>query len=220
MKPSAGGKKIHRVGGNLFEIVAYFMTLMVQTRIGALAAGGRAVEDLEIITNVRNGDVEAFAFLVEKYHKNLLAFIHRIVRKPDVVEDIGQEVFLSAYQSLGNFDAGRGVPFSAWLFAMARNRCFSELRRLRVRREERFDDEIVHHEAHDEHAHQRRALKAALHILEEPFRSAILDSLNGFSVEEIAAKEGLPRNTVKTRLFRAREKIRRLLNLQPKGIAP
>jgi RNA polymerase sigma-70 factor, ECF subfamily len=178
------------------------------------------VEDLEIVTLVRNGDIEVFSLLVEKYHRNLLGFIYKIVRRPEIVEDIGQEVFLSAFKSLGNFDAGRGVPFSAWLFTIAKNRCISEIRRQKTRYEAPFDDAIAGNDDSAEHEEPRQALEAALSILEEPFRSAILNSLEGLSIKEIAAKDRVPPATVKTRLFRAREKLRRLLGVQPGGKNP
>ena len=67
--------------------------------------------------------------LVERYHRNLLTFIFRIVRDWHLAEDIGQEVFLDVYKELPSFDPGRGSPFPAWLFIVARNRSISELRR-------------------------------------------------------------------------------------------
>jgi RNA polymerase sigma-70 factor (ECF subfamily) len=175
------------------------------------------VEDLEIIKLVRNGDIGAFSFLVEKYHRNLLTFIYRTMRRRDIVEDIGQEVFLSAFQSLENFDAGRGVPFSAWLFTIARNRCISEIRKKRVRAEDPLPEDIAFPELHgdpEQHAERmerKRAIESALGILGEPFRSAIINSIEGLTINEIARNNGLPENTVKTRLFRARAKLKKLL---------
>ena len=87
------------------------------------------MNDNDIIKLIRNGHVDAFAQLVQKYHKNLLTFIYRFVRDPHLSEDIGQEVFLDVYKSLPKFDSERGTPFSAWLYISARNRCISELRK-------------------------------------------------------------------------------------------
>ena len=178
----------------------------------------RIVEDLEIISLVKQGDTDAFSLLIEKYHKSLLGFIFRLVQRSEIVEDIGQEVFLSAYQSIENFDAGRGVPFSAWLFTIARNRCISEIRRRRTRREEPFDDAVMEYGDPIDRDETNSALESAMSVLEEPFKSALLDSLKGFTVGEIAAKNNVSRSTVKTRLFRARQKVRKLLGLQPKGL--
>ena len=87
------------------------------------------MDDTEIIKNVQAGNNESFSIIVERYHRHLLNFIYRLLGDPQVVEDIGQEVFLSVYKSIRNFDVNRGIPFSAWLFITARNRCISELRK-------------------------------------------------------------------------------------------
>lgn len=87
------------------------------------------MDDIEIVKSVQAGDIESFSFLVDKYHRHLLNFIYRLVGDEQIVEDIGQDVFLNVYKSIRAFDIQRGVPFSAWLFITARNRCISELRR-------------------------------------------------------------------------------------------
>jgi RNA polymerase sigma-70 factor (ECF subfamily) len=176
------------------------------------------MEDYDIIRQVKAGDPEAFALLVERYHRQLLNFIFRIVRDPAVVEDIGQEVFLNVYKSLKEFDEDRGTPFSAWLFIAARNRCLSELRS-RNRKEKIFVEVIA-----DVRSGQRSAEEAlmadqllgALHQclgqLPEPYRGAILRSLEGDSLRDIAERDGISLGTVKSRLFRARKMIKAFLN--------
>lgn len=84
------------------------------------------MEDIDVVRRVRDGETEAFSVLIEKYHRRLLNFIYTFIGDEAAVEDVGQEVFLSVYKSLGNFDEKRGVPFSAWLFIIARNRCISD----------------------------------------------------------------------------------------------
>jgi RNA polymerase sigma-70 factor, ECF subfamily len=175
------------------------------------------MNDNVIIRLIRNGDVDAFAQLVRKYHKNLLAFIYRLVRDPHLTEDIGQEVFLDVYKSLSKFDPEMGTPFSAWLYFCARNRCISELRK-RGRTEyvpledyhiitgglESADEALIRQEG-------LAALAASLEQLPEPFRTTMVKSLQGASLDEIACQSGIPQATVKTRLFRAKEKIKQLM---------
>jgi len=132
------------------------------------------------------------------------------------VEDIGQEVFLDVYKSLRHFDENRGTPFSAWLFIAARNRCVSELRK-------RTGDPGVSIDAVDvadlgvdlhtaEHLlmdnERRQALGASLARISEPLRKPVLMWLNGSSLEEIGEACGVSPGTVKSRLFRAREKLK------------
>lgn len=182
------------------------------------------MDDRIIIRRVQNGEVDAYALLVERHHRSLLSFIARLVQDPHLAEDIGQEVFLKVYKELPHFDPDRGTPFAAWLFIAARNRCISELRRL-----DRVDlvatdyfDAIAADSDSAEALLLRRekmeALRESLRDLAEPFRSTIIMSLKGASLEEIAGRCGIPQATVKTRLFRAKEKIVALLRGQLGGM--
>ena len=175
------------------------------------------MEDLTIIRRVQGGDSEAYALLVKKHHQGLLSFIHRMARDRHLAEDIGQEVFLSAYKALPRFDPDRGTPFLAWLCVMARNRCVSVLRqrgRTRLIAVEDAPELAADGPGMEERlmaGEERRALAASLEKLEEPFRSTILMSLRGELLEDIACTFGVPRATVRTRLYRAKEKLRRLV---------
>jgi RNA polymerase sigma-70 factor, ECF subfamily len=175
------------------------------------------MDDRITIRRVQAGEVDAFAQLVRKYHRNLLAFIFRIVRDAHLAEDIGQEVFLKIYKELPRFDPDRGTPFAAWLFIAARNQCISELRKqgrtepLSEERSLRLCSFVETAEAALIRREEREALAATLAELPEPFRATILMSMQGASLDEIAGKCGIPLATVKTRLFRAREKAKLLL---------
>ncbi len=182
------------------------------------------MNDTIVIERIRNGDVDAFAQLVRKYHKNLLAFIYRFVRDPHLTEDIGQEVFLDAYKSLAHFDPEAGTPFSAWLFICARNRCISELRK-RGRTESAPLEEYHGCTAAGDNAEAllirregRRALADSLEQLPEPFRTTMFRSLQGASLNEIANQSGIGLATVKSRLFRARERLKLLMKESAGGV--
>jgi len=174
------------------------------------------VEDSDVIKQVKQGNIEAYSVLVEKYHGHLLNFVFRLVGDQDIVEDIGQEVFLSVYRSLKDFDETRGTPFSAWLFITARNRCISELRSrngkekvsiedIDLRSKERSPEEILISNE------EKMALNASLQQLPEPYRSTMLNSMRGDSLDEIALREKISLGTVKSRLFRARKRMKLLL---------
>ncbi len=175
------------------------------------------MNDYDIINQVNQGKPEAFGRLVEKYHKQLLNFIFLLIRDEKIVEDIGQEVFLSVYRSLDQFDVQRGTPFSAWLFITARNRCISEIRKRRNKLFISFDETedisgsdrspvelLIDRE-------QKQALEEALEKLPEPYRNTMLMDLEGFSLEQIAGLDEVPKGTVKSRLFRARRLVKGLL---------
>ncbi|MBI5043326.1 MAG: sigma-70 family RNA polymerase sigma factor [Nitrospirae bacterium] len=152
-----------------------------------------------------------------KYHRHLLNFILRLIEDEGLVEDIGQEVFLNVYKSLKDFDEKRGTPFSAWLFITARNHCISELRKRRgkiivpiettsdIRAKDKTAEEtLIENE-------KWQAVKTSVEQLPEPYRSTILQSLHGDSLNEIAVRDSVSPGTVKSRLFRAREKMKLLV---------
>jgi RNA polymerase sigma-70 factor, ECF subfamily len=174
-------------------------------------------EDIEIIRRIKRGETNAYEALVEKYHWHLLNFIFRMVRDEYSVEDLGQEVFISVFRSLPGFDESRGIPFSAWLFIVARNRCISEMRKRKTSPFVPIIKEIPAPDASSPYEilrlkEQRTALYQALEKLEPPFKEAILLSLKGSSIDEIARTCKVPVNTVKTRLFRARNKLKNIFH--------
>lgn len=175
------------------------------------------MDDIEIIKSIQAGDGESFSLLVQKYHRHLLNFIYRLMGNEQLVEDIGQEIFLSIYKSIRAFNVRSGVPFSAWLFITARNRCISELRKKRRRLVpiEEMGDLRSHGKTPEQSASDEErtaAIRTALEQLPEPYRTTILQSLEGDSPEEIAATHGISTGTVKSRLSRARERLRGILN--------
>ena len=194
--------------GNLFPVLAY----------------NHLMDDVDIVKRVQAGDSNAFSLLVEKYHRPLLSFIHRLAGDDRSVEDIGQDVFLNVYKSIRHFDLSEGVPFSAWLFIAARNRCTGEMRRNRPPIVPIDEAEISVREESAEEAsignERLAAIRASLDRLPEPYRSTILESLNGASLKEIAVRGGISVGTVKSRMFRAKERIRTMLHEYLKGEEP
>lgn len=183
------------------------------------------MRDDEIIASVLEGDTEGYAVLVRRHHRDLLGFVYRIVRDPHLAEDIGQEAFLDAYKSLSRFDPSRGAPFFAWLCVLARNRAVSALRKRMRGRADPAGDAALAALAGDpgpealligrEEAH---ALCASVEKLEEPFKSALLASLTGQPVADIARTSGVSAATVKSRLFRARERLKGFVAAQFSGV--
>jgi RNA polymerase sigma-70 factor, ECF subfamily len=181
------------------------------------------VDDIDIVQRVQAGDSESFSLLVDKYHNHLLNFIYHLTGDEKTVEDLGQEVFLSVYRSIRNFDVQRGTPFSAWLFMSARNRCISEIRKRRDKIAVPIDDVSDLRDprlsAEDMliDCEQESMLISTLDLLEEPYRSSLLLSLKGDSLEEISLHQQVSVGTVKSRLYRAREWIRQYLRNHPGG---
>jgi RNA polymerase sigma-70 factor (ECF subfamily) len=129
-------------------------------------------------------------------------------------EGVAQEVFLATFRSLASFDPKRSA-FSTWLFTIARNRCRNEFARRRPIAGAELPD-IVDLRSSPERAASEaelfRQLDAALDALPFEQRSAfVLAQLQGLSYEEVGRIEGVGVGTVKSRIARAREKLRSLL---------
>jgi RNA polymerase sigma-70 factor (ECF subfamily) len=171
-------------------------------------------DDLDAIRRVLADDVESFRRLVERYQRPLLKLVRNLT-PPDIDhEGVAQEVFLAAFRALGSFDPKKSA-FSTWLFTIARNRCWNELNRRRpvagVELPEVFDLRSPERAASE--AELFRQLDAALEALPFDQRSAfVLAQLQGLSYEEVGRIEGVGVGTVKSRIARAREKLRTLLN--------
>jgi RNA polymerase sigma-70 factor (ECF subfamily) len=171
------------------------------------------MEDNAIIARVKAGEINAFSILVEKYHKDVLSFIFRLVGDDRIVEDIGQEVFLQVYESLKRFGVDRGTPFPAWLFIAAGNRCISELRRrkgtaaLSLEAIADVGADLMSAEDLMILSEQRRLARRLLDQLAEPFKRPLLMSLRGSSLKEIAKACAIAPGTAKSRLSQARGKL-------------
>jgi len=170
-------------------------------------------DDLDAIQRVLADDVESFRRLVDRYQRPLLTLVRNLAPRDADHEGVAQEVFLAAFRSLASFDPKRSA-FSTWLFTIARNRCRNELARRRpiagVELPESVDLHSPEREASE--AELFRQLDAALDDLPFDQRSAfVLAQLQGLSYEEVGRIEGVGVGTVKSRIARAREKLRCLL---------
>ena len=182
--------------------------------------------DRETAARAAAGDGPAFRALVDSWRGRVLAFASRMTRDRALAEDLAQEVFLHLYQVLRRWDPER--PFAPWMRRVTAN-CV--LNRLRGRpaparsldggpegaglpADPRSPDPARCAEAADD----ARAIARRLEELPEAWRAVVaLRYGEGLSVLEVAEALGLPENTVKTRLFRAREALREALRPQREG---
>jgi RNA polymerase sigma-70 factor, ECF subfamily len=170
--------------------------------------------DDRLIEWIGQGNKLAMQVLFARYHVRVYRFILRSVGNASVAEDITSDVFLSVWRQAGRFQARSSV--STWLLAIARHKAISELRR---RREEQIDiSEIEMEDPADdpEIAFQKKDRGETIrHCLMQltPEQREIIDLAyyHGKSVEEVAEIIGIPRNTVKTRMFRARKRLSEVL---------
>ena len=157
---------------------------------------------------------------MRRHQQRVFALVGGILRRPEDVEDVAQQVFLKAYLGIKRFD--QRAAFSTWLYKIAVNECWDYLRKKKVRplvyeadlSEEQVSrlDGIVSAdrppESSSARAEAREILERMLAALPEQDRQLlVLKEMEGFSVQELAEILNLNVNTVKVRLFRARGRI-------------
>jgi RNA polymerase sigma-70 factor, ECF subfamily len=172
------------------------------------------MNDEQIIEQVLDGDIEAFRWLVERHEHSVFGFIREMVRNLSDVEDLAQDVFLAAFKNLSSFD-GRRAKFSTWLLTIAHNRCCNHLKRRRPNSGE-MTDAMCSLASPDTEAAQRemwKQLDEALDKMTIEQRTAfVLSEIQQLPLAEIAAMEGIPLGTVKSRISRAKEHLKRALS--------
>ena len=177
-------------------------------------------QELTIIRRVQHGDVNAFELLVAAYEKNVFNVALQMVGNREDAQDMAQEAFLKAYNSLSSF---RGdSKFSSWLYRIVSNVCLDFKRRqgrrpsssLTVEDDEGetleldIADESQSPEALLERKLTREAVRRGLASLPDEQRQILLlREIQGLSYEEIAEAMDLEPGTVKSRIFRARKKL-------------
>jgi RNA polymerase sigma-70 factor (ECF subfamily) len=187
-------------------------------------------DERELLGRARDGDLEAFNVLVELHQRSVYNLCYRMIGNAAAADDGAQEAFIAAYRHIGTF---RGGSFRGWLLRIAANACTDELRR-RARRPAVSLDAVAPGAAEPLDVPDRRpgpdelalqgereaAVQAALLRLPSDQRMAvIMCDIEGFAYDEIAAALEVSMGTVKSRIARGREKLRRLLgpNLEQMG---
>ena len=181
-------------------------------------------DDVALVHCVLTGDETAFAKLVEKYQKQVHAIAWRATKDFHIAEDIVQETFLRAHQKLGTLNDPH--RFSAWLNAIATRRCLAWLREKRLnselsehiniamRHDDPYSGYLAGEQVKEATQELRETIKKWLGKLRENERTVVtLHYFDGMSCEEIAAFLDVTRNTIKSRLSRARQRLKKYESL-------
>src|ERR1700735_3786886 len=173
-----------------------------------------------LVRRAQSGDETAFQELVEKYQSKVFSIIHGIVRQRNDVEDIAQQVFAKVFFSIRNFDFRSSLI--TWIYKITVNECFDYLRKKKVRKlvyeSDLSEDEVRRVEntepsverapsADSTLARRDYVLKLMARVSEEERALLMLKEVEGYSVEELAGMTGMNENTIKVKLFRARQKL-------------
>ena len=162
------------------------------------------MDDAVTIRRCQQGDREAFRHLVERYQKRAVAHAVAILFDRGDAEDAVQEAFIDAFQAIGRFDTSRG--FYQWFYVLLRNRCY----KIAGRRRPAENLEDIHLLASQPGTvdDTRIALEKALHSLTPEEREIVtLKYFSGLSYDELATHLQIPRGTVMSRLFHARQRL-------------
>ena len=170
----------------------------------------RAAEDVDLLRRYLNGDVAAFDELMAAHEDRVFGICLRMLRDRNAALDAVQETFLTVFRKADRYKAE--AAFSTWLYRVAVNTCYDQLRRAKRRSADALP------EGHDpvdprggdafESAEVRPEIEAALQALAPKFRAAVvLVDLEGLALETAANLLGVPVGTVKSRVFRGRRQL-------------
>lgn len=166
------------------------------------------MDDSEAIKRCQQGDREAFRHLVERYQKRAVAHAMAILFNRDDAEDAVQEAFIDAFKAIGAFDTSR--TFYQWFYVLLRNRCYKLTARRRPT--ESLDEALLVDSQRGAADESRFELEKALHSLTSEEREIVwLKYFSGLSYDELATHLQIPRGTVMSRLFYARQRLKGML---------
>ena len=167
----------------------------------------RAVEDADLISRIRKGDIEGFNILVSRWEKRVFNYLLRLLGSPDDALDLSQDVFLKAYQNIRKLDDP--ARFGPWVFRIAHNEAYSFFRKRRPETALEDTNVIERRAAPGFAPDLSLAVTAALDRLHPDQREAVvLKVYQGFKFEEMAEILGSPVSTVKSRLYTALELLK------------
>lgn len=173
-----------------------------------------------LVRRAQSGDESAFQEIVERYQSKVFSIIHGIVRQRNDVEDIAQQVFTKIYFSMRNFDFRSSLI--TWVYKITVNECFDYLRKKKVRKlvyESDMSEDEARRVENSENgsgrgvradttlARRDYVIKLLERVSGEERDLLMLKEVEGYSVEEMARRLNMNENTIKVKLFRARQKL-------------
>ena len=184
------------------------------------------MDEQQVIDQARHNDLEAFNQLILTYQNLAYSVAYRMLQEDVAAADAVQESFIKAYRGLHTF---KGGSFKSWLMRIVTNTCYDYLRARKRRPVESLDDLTVESpsmtalralpetpENHAERGERRAFIEQCIEYLPDDQRLAVLlCDVHGYAYEEIVEITGWPMGTVKSRISRARIKLRQHLQRQP-----
>ena len=182
-------------------------------------------EDRELIARCREGDPLAFEELLQKYQQPVLNLVYHYIGNRGDVEDVAQKIFVKVYFSLQKFDTRR--PFFPWLYRIAINQCYDELRHIRRKKTYTFSELNLEDSASiekilsttepagqfDQNRREMQALlqKVLSQLSDHQRKVIILRDIEAIPYVEMAAILKCTEQAARLKVFRARNKLKNIL---------
>lgn len=166
---------------------------------------------------VLKGDLDAYGALIQEHQASVFNVCYRITGNRQEAEDLTQEAFIRAFRKLSRYDPSR--PFGPWMRKLAANLCYNHLKKAGLQRVP-LEDEKDQHQGNPssnpenllEMSQEHRVLYQALWKLPDNQRIALeLRHFQGLSYQDMAETLNLPLNTVRSHLYRGRQKLGEIL---------
>ena len=166
------------------------------------------MDDAAATRACRTGNLDAFRHFVDRYQNRALAHARLLTRNEADAADATQEAFIDAFRGLDGFDPAR--QFYPWFYVLLRNRCFKQ----RSRRATRAESGLlpvsrVEPGVSEEQLDLWRAIDR---LTPDEAELVVLKHLEGWTYDQLAAALDIPRGTVMSRLFAARQRLQRSLS--------
>lgn len=177
-----------------------------------------------LIKKALSGEENAYDALLKRYQKGIYNMIYQMIRNREETEDLVQETFIKAFHSLDSYNDQ--FAFSTWLYKIAFNHCIDSIRKKKLKTLSLDkpvllkEGKVAHQIRDDSHGpesdyiyqEKRKLIQETIESLPERYREAIvLRHREERSYEEISEILQIPLGTVKARIFRAREMLKKKL---------
>ncbi len=166
----------------------------------------------QLISRLKRQERAAIGYLYDAYNGVLYGVVLRIVRSPELAQQVLQDTFVKAWRNITCYDAAKGRPFT-WLLNIARNTAIDATRTAHYQYSRKTDnlDNLVHQPGGSILNLDALGVREMVSALDDKYKSLIeLVYFQGYTQEEAAEESGIPLGTVKTRLRYAIYELRKL----------
>ena len=177
----------------------------------------------ELLIKAKQNDMDAFEEIIKIYEKKVCQTINYMVKNESIVEDVAQEVFIKVYKNLSKFNEQSSLY--TWIYRITMNACYDEIKKEKKvyhlsnyvetddgEEEIEYEDENQNVDDIVERRLNKEILIKAIKSLNEEYRSLIvLRDIRGFSYWEISEMLNMKLGTVKSKISRARESLKKEL---------